>query len=303
MPGEVEITFANGSVVRMEIETPALEVRTPYGLLKVPAREIKQIEFGVHYSEDIEKQIDDAMAKLNADNVSDREAAASALLKLGADAYPAVFEVARNSVDLEAAKRAKAVLQALTQKVPQKNLRSQYLDSIVTPTFTIAGRIVTPTIKAKTEYFGDVQLKVAKLRWLRAGDTPTEASVFVDAAKYATQDGDWLDTKITIDARTKIAVSASGTVNLRPNLVGLKGGGTEAGPNGYPVPTAAALAKGTTRRGGQLLGRVGENGPAFLIGESYEGTPGREGKLYLQIVPSQYNPESTGGYQVKIAVK
>lgn len=126
--GEVEITFANGSTVRMVIETAALEVRTPYGTLVVPAKDLKQIDFGVHLSDEVERQIDDAIRKLNAENVRERETATNALLKLGADAYPAVHQAAQNSTDLDTAKRAKALLQILTQKIPAKDLRPQYND-------------------------------------------------------------------------------------------------------------------------------------------------------------------------------
>src|SRR4051812_30067233 len=67
-PAEVEITFANGSTVRLVIETPALAVRTTYGTLVVPAKDLKQIDFGVHLSDEVERQIDDAIHKLNAEN-------------------------------------------------------------------------------------------------------------------------------------------------------------------------------------------------------------------------------------------
>ena len=178
IPGDVEVQFANGSSVRMIVQTEAIEVRTPYGTLSVPVKDIKQIEFGVHFSEEIEKQIDENIRKLNAENFREREAATNALIKLGADAYPAVYEAAKNPADLEAAKRAKAVLQSMSQNLAAKDLRLQHNDTIVTPTFTIAGRIQTQTLKAKTDYFGVVQLQVAQLRSMRSAEVSTDASVF-----------------------------------------------------------------------------------------------------------------------------
>jgi hypothetical protein len=298
-PSDVEIQFANGSAVRMVLETAAVEVRTPYGTLSIPVKDIKQIEFGVHMSDDVERQIEESIRRLNAENFREREAATNTLLKLGADAYPAVVEAARNATDLEAAKRAKALMQIMGQKIPQKDLRLQYNDSILTPTFTIVGRIITPTIKARADYFGAVQLQVAQLRLLRSTDLPVEINVFVDASKYASPNSEWLATDFTLDARTRITVTAMGTVNLRPNIIGAA---LECNANGYATGAAAAAAV-RARRPGALMGRIGDNGPPFVIGENYEGTPAREGKLYLQIVPSPYNAESTGGYQVKINVK
>ena len=51
---------------------------------------------------------------------------------------------------------------------------------------------------------------------------------------------------------------------------------------------------------GTLLGRIGDSGKAFVIGESYEGIPEREGKLLLHIVASPWNNDSTGSYRVRI---
>src|SRR5438034_11839089 len=55
--------------------------------------------------------------------------------------------------------------------------------------------------------------------------------------------------------------------------------------------------------GGMLLGKIGEDGEAFTIGERYEGTPEAQGKLYLHIGPSPWNAQSQGSYDVKIARK
>ena len=40
--------------------------------------------------------------------------------------------------------------------------------------------------------------------------------------------------------------------------------------------------------------------PVFLVGESHDSVPNRDGKLYLHIVPSPWGNASTGVYQVKI---
>ena len=51
---------------------------------------------------------------------------------------------------------------------------------------------------------------------------------------------------------------------------------------------------------GTLVGRVGESGKAFVVGEQYEGSGAQEGKLYLHIVPSPWNNASSGTYRVRI---
>ncbi len=300
IPGDVEVQFANGSSVRMILQTETIEVRTPYGALSVPVKDIKSIEFGVHFSEETEKLIEDNIRKLNAENFRERETATNALIKLGADAYPAVSEAAKNAVDLEVGKRAKSILQAMTANLPAKDLRLQHNDLIVTPTFTIAGRITTQSLKAKSDYFGAVQLQVAQLRTLRSADVPTEVNVYVDAGKFGSQNNnEWLATDFTLDARTRIIVTATGTVNLRPNI---PQAGMECNANGFNNGAAVGVVA-RRRLPGALMGKVGESGTPFVIGDSYEGVPARDGKLYLQIVPSPYNPDSSGGYQVKVTAK
>src|SRR2546421_6694547 len=45
---------------------------------------------------------------------------------------------------------------------------------IVTPVFSIVGRIVTPSLKAKAENFGDLQLQIAGLRTIRSEEHTSE---------------------------------------------------------------------------------------------------------------------------------
>ena len=54
---------------------------------------------------------------------------------------------------------------------------------------------------------------------------------------------------------------------------------------------------------GALIGKVGEHGKAFLIGERFDGVPNEEGKLFLQIVSTAWNNASSGSYRVRIAME
>lgn len=299
--GEVDISFANTSTVRMILLTETIDVHTPYGKLTIPLKEIKQIEFGVHYAEGLERQIEEAVKKLGSDVFRDREAASTELIRLGADAYPAVHQAASFSTDLEKKRRAVAVLQVLKANVPSKEQRLQHNDQIVLPTFTLVGRIVTPTIKAKAEIFGDVQLPLTQLRSLRSTETPSEIAIGVDAGKYAAMGGnEWMPTDFQIDAKTRISISATGTIDLWPQNGG--GGDFIATPRGLANGNGGPGNRGRTPPG-VLVGKIGENGPSFVIGESYEGIPGRDGKLFLQIGASPWSNAPSGNYQVKIGVK
>jgi hypothetical protein len=72
-------------------------------------------------------------------------------------------------------------------------------------------------------------------------------------------------------------------------------------PNAQPMRRPGAPAAEVAVIPGTLVGRIGEDGTPFVIGERYTGRPVRSGKLYLHIGPSPWNNASTGAYRVRIA--
>ena len=114
---------------------------------------------------------------------------------------------------------------------------------------------------------------------------------------------DWLATEFVLEQRSKLVVAASGQIDLFPQ----NGGGAQflSTPKGNPNGGNVAFVGKNRQRvqPGTLIGRVGEGGTPFVIGENYEGNPGGEGKLYLQITPSPWSADLSGSYQVKISAK
>jgi len=316
--GEVEIHFLNGSKVRMGVRSEQLEIATLYGNLSVPIRDIRSIDFGLHFPEGYVAKIDLAVKKLASANYREREDAGNALIKLGPFSYSAVLQATRDK-DLETSRRATDIVKKLQALHPKKDLKLPVEDKIVTPTFTIVGRISTPAIKVQEEYFGEAVLSLAKMRTLRAiAGAFREIEVAVDAGKYGNA-GQWLQTDFQADRVTEVMITATGTVDLMPQgagqqvvgptgLLGLRtgrmkgGGGFGGGAGGFAGPAAGGNVI-PARHGGTLFGKIGEDGDIFIIGDRYEGTPDRDGKLYLHIGPSPYNGQSAGAYQVKISRK
>lgn len=316
--GEVEITFANGSVVKMTLVADKIDVVTAFGKLSVPPQSVRRIEFGLHLPDGAAAKIETAVKHLGSTDYKERENAVRELVAQGVYAYPAVL-AATKSTEPETAKRAQEALAKIRAKVPARELKLGEDDKVVTPQFTIVGRIVTTTIKARAEYFGEVELSLAKLRHLRSlVENATEVSI--DAARYANPN-QWLDTGVTVDGVTPVSIVASGQVELRPQAPGVivcgpkgyvratkagfgKGGGGPGGAGGaFPPGAGGVVIEGPTRNyQGTLLGRIGENGDAFVIGEHFDGVPEGDGKLYLSISPSNYE-SATGSYQVKITTR
>jgi hypothetical protein len=300
-PDEVEVRYGDGSIIRAFLVQDSIEVMTRYGKLTVPTKEIRHIEFGVHLPAGVEKQVEAAIKDLGSSNYKKRETALHELVALGAHAYPALTQ-SQKSTDLEVAQRVELALKKIRAKVPAKHLRVREDDLIVTPTFTIVGRIVTPTFQARADNFGELNIRISQMRLIRWMGSSKETEVTVEAAKHS---GDhWLDSGFHVQSNTRLMISAGGQVDLWPQgpgqyVCGPAGYG-QANAIGRPAVVGGRPIAGGNVQPGALLARVGDNGPLFVVGERYQGTPGREGKLFLQIGPNPWNNPSSGSFQVRI---
>jgi hypothetical protein len=291
-PNEVLALYHDGTKLRLIFLQEELEVVTKYGKLTVPTRDIRRIDFGFRMSDETARKLDEAMKHLASDNFPLREAAQKDLLALGRLAYPTLVKASKGN-DLETTRRVEDILKAIRTKVPSEQLRSRTDDLIYTTTFTIAGRLDVQTIKAKTEHFGEVGLKVMDLRSLHSAVGVSETKLSIDAAAYGSNNIQWMDTGVTVQADTPLIITASGEVDLYGN----QGGGAISGPDGN-----RQYSRGGQFAPGALVARIGEEGgEVVVVGRKLEKTPTVEGKLYLRIVAVPGSNGATGNYSVQIS--
>jgi hypothetical protein len=322
-PDAVEVRFADGSTMKMSLLEKTVVVNTRYGKLTVPTTEIRRIEFGLRIPEATAKQIETAVGELGSADFKRREAAAARLLELRELAVPALRHASR-AADAEASRRARETLKAIMDAAPAETRALKPHDTVVTADFPIAGQIETTGLKVRTPYFGDSQLRVEELRTVRWVAGEPENRLVVDAEKYAQQQETWMDTGFDVTWGAKLRLTAAGTVDLWP--IAPEVGKYLAGPDGQQgggggqlvggnvvinaggvaaVPPPAIPAGGVGRAApqaspGALLGRIGETGKVFVVGQKWEGVAGEEGKLYLRIVASPWNNPSSGAYEVRV---
>ncbi len=247
---DVEVRMGDGSTMRMLIAQESLTVATRYGKLTVATNEILRIDLGLRMPEGAAAKIDKAVQQLGSREFKEREAASAELLAFGVLAYQPLQRAAKNT-DAEVAERANALLTRIRAKVPAEQLRIKDHDVIKTTEFTIVGRIEDGTLNAKTTYFGEVKLDLANVRSLRSLARGKGTEVSVDAAKYCVPGGQqWLDTGVEVEALAELTVTASGQINVAPN-VGLPP------PQGMTGPAGNANNLGVAACGhpiGALLG-------------------------------------------------
>jgi hypothetical protein len=293
---DVDINFLNGSTVRLRIQSEKLEIETIYGKLTVPMRDVRSIDFGSHMPEGYAEKIDAAVKRLAHSDFREREKAAALLVELGPYSYAAAVE-ATKAAEAEQATRAKGIVQKLHAKHPKKDLKIATDDRVITPTLTINGKILAHTLKARADYFGVVELSLADMRTLKSLGMPSaELTVSIDAGKYAAA-GQWMATSFQVDGKSNLVITAKGQVDLAPDQ-----GGILVGPNGVKAtsPFAGKVGKAKATSGGLLVGKIGEDGDTFIIGDRYDNIPAQAGTLYLHINPSPYGSQAQGSYEVRV---
>jgi len=289
-PSLAEVRFGDGSVVRMTLMQENVEVLTKYGKLTIPINEIRRVEFGLHVPPDVNQQITQSIKRLSSDVYKERDSAGKELIQVGHFAYP-MLQKASKSGDQEVSYRATSLIKQISEKVAPELLRLREEDVIHTTEFTVIGRISSQTIKAHSPHFGEVALKLSELRQMQVRQHGGKQEVNLDAAKHGSALDQWCDTGISVDAGQRLVLTSEGQVDLWPQGPGQY----MAAPKGYNT-----AGKGGQFMAGALVGKIGENGKLFYIGDRCEGTAGEEGKLYLQIVPSPWNNASAGSYRVRI---
>jgi hypothetical protein len=292
-PHPVEVRLADGSSVRMTLAQSHIEVTTKYGKLAVPVSEIRHVQFALRYPPGVPERIEAAAKDLGSDDFDKREKAAAELLSLQELSYPTLLKLTK-SKDKEVARRAEELLAVLREKLPEEKFRFKTQDTIAADTFTVVGRIEGTTLKAKSQYFGEVTLGLADLRTLRRAGEGAEKELVLDLSKHGVPQGVWLNTGIEVTRDTVLEIRAGGESDLYP--IGGERGAYRTTPNGSRQWGMARDQKVP----GQLLGRIGERGKVFEIGERYDGTPGAEGKLYLRVGGSPWHNVPAGEYHVKI---
>jgi hypothetical protein len=292
-PQSVDVRLADGSTVRMTVTQPILEVTTKFGKLSVPTNEIRRIEFAMRYGPGVPEKLDSAAARLASDDFNEREAATAELLALQEIAYPTLEKLTK-SKDKEVRRRAEEMIAVLRDRLPEEKFQFRMQDSIAADAFTVVGKIEGATLKMKSHFFGEVTLNLADLRGLRRAGVAGEKEVVVNLAKYGGPQLVWLNTGLEITADTALEIRAYGESDLYP--IGAERRAYRTNPNGSRQWGVSRDQKTP----GQLLGRIGERGKEFEIGEKYEGTPGMEGKLYLRVGGSPWGNVPAGEYRVKI---
>jgi hypothetical protein len=274
-------------------------METKLGKLTIPAAEVQRIDFGFRLSEEDSKKLEQALKDLASEKHPTRELATKTLAGMGRLAYPALMERRKGS-DLELTRRVEGLLKDLKSKYPADSLPTRRTDLLRAGDSSVSGLITSPTVRVKCDVFGEIKIPIWRLKEIRSSVPGSEVVVAVDSNKYGNRMS-WLETEFEVTVGNKVLITASGEINLDPvNALGGNLNTRNVTPQG-----AMGLTSGEMFIPGQLVGRIGTDGPQFVIGKSSTLTPTREGKLYLRIVTIFHanNINAEGSYQVRISAE
>jgi hypothetical protein len=167
LPPRMEARLTDGSVLKLTLLDAHLKFKTDYGELRIPAADVRRIDFATRISDELVQQIAAAVEELGADDYDVRERASAKLENFGAAAYPALLKAAEHD-DLEVVHRAERLLSQIRESLPAEQYEVRTDDVVQTAKSKIAGRITVPTLLVATEAFGKQELKLTLLRSLRS---------------------------------------------------------------------------------------------------------------------------------------
>jgi hypothetical protein len=192
---------------------------------------------------------------------------------------------------------------------------------------SLRGALDFADVKVSTKSFGSTTLKFDMVKVLRRVNAAMTADEFgLKADKYAKQMWkEWYDTGIVVAADGPLEIVCSGEIDQWPQTPGqyqskprgtgsivspppggdrlmLPGSYNPGGGPGYDGPPGSAAMRANRLSSGMVVGKIGETGAPFLVGDKYATKKAPAGgKLYLIIAPSNWGNDSAGEYKVKVS--
>jgi len=263
-------------------EGEGVKVKTAYGTLTVPMRELVRIRFCSSVDSNLSEKIAGLIQQLGHEEFDLREEATEKLTAIGLPALKAL-EKAQQSEDEEIKARAEKLVAQLEGNVEEPDEDELHLiplegeeDEVETAEFTIKGRIEEQSFMVKTRY-GSLGFKRADILSIVFQEPlVTRLSFDVPGATLAEKNS-WFDSQADLAEGEEFRLKASGILTLATH------NGTKCGPDGtrsikrIPPPAFKEFPTGS------LVGKIGKTGKPFLVGTDYDGVVEKKGRLFLGI--------------------
>jgi hypothetical protein len=295
-PSELKIILMDGSVVSGKLSVADLAIDTKFGSLKVPVDQIQSLVPGLQSHPQFAASLEATINSLASDAFAEREKAQAALLKMGPEIKSILEHEAKSSQNEKQMRLQKILEEFETQLGDDDTVKVRQWttgDVIVTPDFTVVGRITTPGFSVTSPY-GTLQLKFNDIREARRDEPQREDINKTIAVSGANQSGRAsTPTTVRVARGDQVTITATGTNTLAPrgNQISTPEGNTDIGTSstaGFPI--------------GTLYARIGDSGAPLKVGNKVTFTASAAGVINLGIASPNGNFTFPGEYQAKIHV-
>lgn len=318
-PVDVKLNLRDGSAISGSTVMNDVNLKTKYGQLVIPIKNITTVEVGLVNDKIIADKASVYLKILNGNSVEElKKVAYSDLVKLGIKAIPAIIAFQEDSKNMteEVMVSDYSIDQALSE------LKNTYNVSDVTrmedvvlmeDDLKMSGTYDFIKLDVKTEY-GNLSIPKEKIKSIEVLYSiqveGNEIVLKLMANKHISgnQNGGWLKTGITLKAGQKFSITASGEVTLASlSNQKYKPDGSYVAANGtsYPSTVSDDYGTGSTYPTyGNVVYKIGETSyDALRAGAKFSGSAKTSGMLLISIYETVYNASNTGSYTVKISLK
>lgn len=297
--GGLKIHLMDGSIISGKINLAQIEVETRYGNLQIPLEQVRLLTPGLESHPAFDQKIAALVADLGADGFAEREKAQQELLKIGSE-IRGELERQVKTAEAERQTRLQKILDDFDaqREADEEASANDWLrdDVIVTNSFTIVGKIKTPSFQVASPY-GSLAVKIADIRRIqREGREQEELRKNVVVSGSLIPARSFEVTTIHVNKGDQVFITAAGAISMTP-----WGGNMSSSPDGGPN---FGFYQPGNIPGGALMAKISNSGTPFKVGSKYTFTAQQAGVLEFGIaIPGDYASYTfPGQYDLKVRV-
>lgn len=318
-PVDVKLNLRDGSTISGSTVMSDVNLKTKYGQLVIPIKNITTVEVGLANDKAISDKALVYLKVLNSNSSEElKKNAYTDLVKLGIKAIPTIIVFQEDSKNMteETIVSDYTVDQALSELKNIYNVSdATRMEDVVfiEEDLKMSGTYDFVKLDVKTEY-GNLSIPKEKIKSIevlysmQAEGNEIVLKLLANKHISGNQNGGWLKTGITLKAGQKFNITASGEVTLASlSNQKYKPDGSYVASNGTSYPSTVSDDYGTGSSYstyGNVVYKIGESSyDTFRAGAKFSGSAKTSGMLLISIYETVYNASNTGSYTVKISLK
>lgn len=292
-PRFMRLNLMDGTIVSGDLSVSEIQVETEFGTLTIPIASIVKFTPGLESHPKLADELQALIEALGGDDYKNREAAHKQLLGMGPKIRP-ILEGYRNDENAERKKHVDQILKELEEQEGDEDelegsaadTRLVPYDTVVTPKFTVVGRISPEQFEIKSK-FGTLSVSLSDVQSGERGGEgkePVQKRLSVEGT-HLTQRA-FKQAGIRVERGDRVTISAEGQIIMSP-----WGNNAICGPDGganYGWYVQNQIP------GGALVAKIGDSGEVFKVGSKHTFVAKKSGTLQFAIA---MNPSYAGeGY-------